>query len=144
MQVPFTLENINKLFGEVKKSLQGDARNAAHYIGRLATNYARETKGYDDQTGNLTNSINYAVGVGGQVENVVNAEQNGDHPVARENSNQFAETVEAEPGKTKLVVYAGMEYGLYVEARGYDVISQSLPKIPELIMEAFENGRKEG
>ena len=84
MQVPFTLENINKLFGEVKKSLQGDARNAAHYIGRLATNYARETKGYDDQTGNLTNSINYAVVADGQVENIVNAEQNGDHPVARE------------------------------------------------------------
>jgi len=135
MNIPLNLNSIQKLVSDLRGRMKGDMVHTAHRIGILATNYARETKGFDDQTGNLRNSINYAVAVDGQVENVVNSNENGEHPVARENSDQFAGELQSGPGNVKLVCYAGMEYGIYVEAKGHDVISQAAARLPELIEE---------
>jgi len=41
-----------------------------------------------------------------------------------------------------MIGYAGMEYGVFVEAKGYDVISQSAAKLPELIEQALGKVRK--
>lgn len=139
MNLPFNLAGIQKLINGVRERVDGDAVKAAHYIGQLATNHARDTGNYKDRTGNLRNSTGYAVAANGQIENVLH---DRGHPAAQKKADEFAESIESDPSHVKMIGYAGMEYGVFVEAKGYDVISQSAAKLPELIEQALGKVRK--
>lgn len=134
MNLPFNLANIQKLVDGVREKVDNDSVKAAHYIGQLATNHSRETGDYKDRTGNLRNSTGYAVAANGQIDNVL---QDRGHPIAQKKSDEFAESIEPEPGHVKMIGYAGMEYGVFVEGRGYNVISQTAALLPNLIEKAL-------
>jgi hypothetical protein len=135
MRAALNAANVKKLLGQIEKRMKTDAVGAAHYLGQSIVNDARESGNYQDHTGNLRNSVNYVVASGNDVDNVVD---DRGHPEAKQESQNFGEAVKGEKNKTKLIIYAGMEYGIFVEARGYDVITQSVAGVPQKMMEAFK------
>lgn len=92
-------------------------------IGQEAVNWARENGSYTDRTGNLRNSIGYAIFKDRKLYI-----SGADSSKARENEKVIVNLVENRiPEKGYgLIVYAGMEYGIYVEAKGYVVLSGSI------------------
>lgn len=89
-------------------------------LGEELVVYARENRTYTDQTGNLTNSIGYAVARGTEIVNYGGQVQQGEGAdAALETAMKMAETL---PNSYSLVVVAGMNYAAYVEAKGYNVI----------------------
>ncbi len=87
-------------------------------IGVEAVNWARENGNYTDRTGNLRNSINYAIFKDSKL-----LQDNGS--LTSEQISAISNEIEKVNGYT-LVIYAGMYYGVYVEARGYVVLSGAL------------------
>jgi len=135
MRKQLSLGSIRDVIEGIKKRIDTDTDGALHYLGQELVNYSRNTETYRDQTGNLRNSIGYAVASDGEIENVLDDKG---HPVAQKKADEFAESIDPEKGRKKLVHYAGMEYGVHVEAKGYDVISQSVSVVPNKMREAFD------
>jgi len=102
-------------------------------IGVEAVNWARENGNYTDRTGNLRNSINYAIFKDGKLYNDFGN-------LTSEQISYITNEIEIVNGYT-LVIYAGMYYGVYVEARGYVVLSGSLQasETSKLLAEALGN-----
>lgn len=106
------------------------------YLGEMCVTHAREIPpqiGFTDQTGNLRSSIGYTVFKNGIA---VHAGYSGTGEGMKAGQ-QLAEKVGAKyKAGISLVVTAGMNYAVYVEAKGRDVLSsaeilakQELPKM---------------
>lgn len=90
------------------------------YLGEELAKYAKEQHNYTDQTGNLTNSIGYAVVAKGKIVNYGGEIQPGE---GAEQGLMVATKMAAElPQSFSLIIVAGMNYAAYVEAKGYNVI----------------------
>jgi len=99
-------------------------------VGESFVNDARNTKTYHDQTGNLRSSIGYIIAKNGEIiqENTQGTSEGQSH--AREIANEVLRQ------NTKgfiLIGVAGMEYAAAVEAKGYDVITGSVPAAKALL-----------
>jgi hypothetical protein len=97
-----------------------------HRVGQEAVNWARQNGSFDDQTGNLRNSIGYSIYKDGQLLDFIL--DDGGHPEAYSKT-VMSQTVWERDVPEKgysLIVFAGMEYGIFVEARGKIVLSGSL------------------
>lgn len=99
--------------------------NILHRIGQESINWARDNGSYKDRTGNLRNSIGYIIFKDGREYDFRGEKQ------ASENKNVVVNLVQDEiPEKGyALVTFAGMEYGIYVEARGYTVLTGAFENI---------------
>lgn len=135
MRKQLSLGSIRDVIEGIKQRIDTDTDGALHYLGQELTNFSRNTGTYHDQTANLRNSIGYAVASNGEIENVLD---DRGHPIAQKKADEFAESINSEKGRKKLVHYAGMEYGVFVEAKGYDVITQSVGVVPRKMREAFK------
>ena len=98
--------------------------------GEKFVNDARSTQTYQDQTGNLRSSIGYIIArdgniiqenIEGKAEGTAQARKIANE-VLRENKKGFI-----------LIGFAGMEYAAAVEAKGYDVITGSIPGVKDLL-----------
>ena len=90
------------------------------YLGEELAKYAKDNHTYTDQTGNLTNSIGYAVVKQGKIVTYGGEIQPGD---GAEEGLKVAQQMAAKlPNSFSLIIVAGMNYAAYVEAKGYDVI----------------------
>lgn len=97
-------------------------------LGEQCITYSKDNKGYKDRTANLKNSISYALyldgelvtSVIGQLPNPDDAKQ-GQHGVQSALEN-FAQQGNVAPSGYTIIVVAGMEYGKYVEDKGYNVL----------------------
>ena len=104
------------------------------YMGEKLAKYAKDSHNYQDQTGNLTNSIGYAV-----VQNKEIVYYGA--KAMLEAAMKYAATL---PNTFSLIIVAGMNYAAYVEAKGYNVIlpaelkaKSELPaEINKLVMKA--------
>lgn len=88
-------------------------------FGEKLVAYAKDTHTYTDRTGNLTNSISYAI--------VRHKEILYYNEVQREEANAAALKVAMKMAESlsdaySLIVVAGMNYAAFVESRGYNVI----------------------
>jgi hypothetical protein len=105
---------------------------ALQYIGETFVNEARSKRTYQDQTGNLRASIGYAIVKNGKTMkfSVSRAATEGKIEAA-----EFVTSKVQEGSRSGiyLIVFAGMEYALYVEAKGYDVLTGSRPSRTEVI-----------
>lgn len=89
-------------------------------MGEELARYAKDQHNYQDQTGNLTNSIGYAVVKQGKILNYGGEIQPGEGAAE---GLKVAEQMAAKlPNSFSLIIVAGMNYAAYVEARGYNVI----------------------
>ena len=90
------------------------------YLGEELAKYAKERHNYQDQTGNLTNSIGYAVVRQGKILTYSGENQPGEGAAeGLKVAQQMAATL---PNSFSLIIVAGMNYAAYVEAKGYNVI----------------------
>ena len=106
---------------------------ALSYIGEDFVNKARSNNTYQDQTGNLRSSIGYVIAKNGKVLRR-NYKQIGDGNKGVTDGLNLADKAAAEhPNGIVLIVTAGMEYGLYVESMGYDVLSGSIPNRSQVL-----------
>ena len=97
---------------DTKKAIIGRAIKAFIYVGEACLKEARLNGNYTDRTGNLRNSIGYAVLFDGEVME----------------ESAFANTKGGQNGKKhldSLIVSTGMSYAAYVEARNYNVLTSS-------------------
>ena len=89
------------------------------HIGNQVVNMVREQHKYQDQTGNLTSSVGYVIVVNGEV--VQESAFEAILPTAKEGSEagrSFAHSLATQyPQGITLIVVAGMNYAVYVEAK---------------------------
>lgn len=105
---------------EFQKRLESATVFLLQFMGEELTKYAREQHNYTDQTGNLTNSIGYAVVRNGKIVNYGGEIKSGD--CAAEGL-KIAQKMAANASSSfSLLIVAGMNYAAYVEAKGYNVI----------------------
>lgn len=100
---------------------------ALAFIGEAFVNEARSKRTYQDQTGNLRSSIGYAIVKNGKAVKFTAK----DSPESGELVSNLVQ--EGQKSGIYLIVFAGMEYALYVEAKGYDVLTGSKPTRREVI-----------
>lgn len=98
--------------------------------GEQFVNDARNIQTYQDQTGNLRSSIGYIIARDGVIiqENIEGKAEG--RAKAKEVTN---EVLRENPKGFILIVVAGMEYAAAVEAKGYDVITGSIPAVKALL-----------
>lgn len=90
------------------------------FLGEDLVKYARDSHNYTDRTGNLTNSMGYAVVRNGDIVFSGGSNQHGE---GAEAALKTAVKMAAKlPNSFSLVIVAGMSYAAYVEAKGYNVI----------------------
>lgn len=105
---------------EFQKRLESATVFLLQYMGEELTKYAREQHNYTDQTGNLTNSIGYAVVRNGKIVNYGGEIKSGDGAAE---GLKIAQKMAANASSSfSLLIVAGMHYAAYVEAKGYNVI----------------------
>lgn len=117
-------ENIVKDFeGELRKRLANDLNTIVYRlkeIGQSAVNSIRQNHDYEDQTGNLTSSVGFAVAVDGDIVQISGFEPI--KPTGEEGSKTgkaYVESLASQfPDGITLIIVAGMNYAAYVERRG--------------------------
>lgn len=89
-------------------------------LGEKLAKYAKDNHNYQDQTGNLTNSIGYAIVRNKELVYYGGSDQPGDGADAMlAAAMAYAETLSND---ISLIIVAGMNYAAYVESKGYNVI----------------------
>lgn len=90
------------------------------YLGESLAKYAKDQHTYTDQTGNLTNSIGYAVVRKGKIVTYGGENQPGEGAAdGLKVATQMAANLQ---NTFSLIIVAGMNYAAYVESKGYNVI----------------------
>lgn len=118
------------------------------YLGEELVKYARDNHNYTDQTGNLTNSIGYAVVRNKEIVYFGGENQPGE---GAQEALKVAMKMAASVGETfSLIIVAGMNYAAYVEAKGYNVIlpaelkaKKDFPEAMNRLMEKARNKANE-
>ena len=96
-------------------------------LGEMCVNHARNvpaSQGFQDQTGNLRSSIGYMVFNDGVAVHIAYEQVKSGSEGAIKGESLARKVGEKSTGIC-LVVTAGMEYALYVESKGRDVISSA-------------------
>lgn len=141
-------EKLLKMKEAIERRLDMELRQ----LGEEAVTHAKEKKGYKDHTANLKNSISYALYKDGELvqQSIGNipepdATKEGQEQV-EDNLVRYAtqDGVVAPKGYT-LIVVAGMNYGVYVQAKGYNVLDLTEKwmhdKMKEILKEVLEDAK---
>ena len=98
-------------------------------LGEAVVTHAKQNKGYKDRTANLKNSISYALFKDGElleqhIGNIPKPDEDagGQAQVADNLSRYATQEGVVKPQGYTLIVVAGMNYGKYVEDKGYNVL----------------------
>ncbi|MGI6572903.1 MAG: hypothetical protein ACOX19_05730 [Fermentimonas sp.] len=122
----FTMLDVDREIDRIVEKSEEFILKKLFTIGEKCVNYARSNHAYLDDTGNLTSSIGYAVYRDGKrigvsaFESILGAKEG--KAAGLDALDRIAEGIGKE---WALVVVAGMKYAVYVEAKGYDVLSSS-------------------
>ena len=102
---------------------------ALSMIGEECINVARDkarANAYITRTGNLASSIGYMIVQDGEVVTERGFEQtNQGAEGVKTGKKAIAEVAKQFPTHSVLIVVAGMNYAIYVERKGYDVLTQA-------------------
>lgn len=129
----FSKADIARMMGEQRQRIELAITMLLKRVGEKFVTDARNTNTYQDQTGNLRSSIGYIILKDGKVlaENFAPTGSRKKYGGKKgEDGTQKAKEVAnmAKVGIGKgwaLICVAGMDYALAVEAKGYDVITNS-------------------
>lgn len=104
--------------------------NTLAYVGETCIQEARDNGRYKDQTGNLRSSIGYAVVYDGitvsEVRQQLFSGAGGDGSRGADEGKKFLDTVKSKHNKgLALILTAGMNYAVYVEAKGLNVLTSA-------------------
>ena len=124
-------KDLDREFIRMKEAYESAALDFLSKEGEEWLAYARVNGPYRDRTGNLRNSIGYIIAQNGQIissvfnGNIQGTEPGGDPGTAHKEGLRYAEQIlrSIGQGKTYLILVAGKEYAVYVEAKkGYWVL----------------------
>ena len=148
IEAQFTKEDVQERFDAFLGQIQEKQINALLYLGEKCVAHARsipKEQGFEDQTGNLRSSIGYAVFVDGVAIHSFYNEVNGGAIGAKAGQELSVKIGERTNGVC-LVVTAGMNYALYVESRGRDVIASAEQlaerELPRMLEKLVDNIKK--
>lgn len=100
---------------------------------------ARDHPGYTDQTGNLRSSIGYAVVVDGRIVRSKVSEQVKGGVEGNKEATAFLSRLASEHNTgICLIVVAGMNYAVYVEGRGMNVLTSAKLLADRLVPQMLE------
>lgn len=123
------IEELQKRLKEKSALVERKLEMELRQVGEEAVTFSKENKGYHDRTANLKNSISYALFKDGElVEQHIgkipkpNEDANGQAQVADNLTRYAAQEGVVKPHGYTLIVVAGMNYGKYVEDKGYNVL----------------------
>ena len=98
-------------------------------LAEEAVTYSKDNKGYQDRTANLKNSISFALYLDGEIVTskigaIPKAEEvvGGQDAVGEALQNYAQKDGVVAPKGYSLIIVAGMNYGKYVEDKGYNVL----------------------
>ena len=98
-------------------------------LAEEAVTYSKDNKGYQDRTANLKNSISFALYLDGEIVTskigaIPKAEEvvGGQDAVGEALQNYTQQDGVVAPKGYSLIIVAGMNYGKYVEDKGYNVL----------------------
>lgn len=119
-------EALQKRLNEKRQHIISYLNMRLMQLAEEAVTYSKENKGYQDRTANLKNSISFALYLDGQlitsaVGKIPKAEGGQEGVSTALNEYAQKEGVVAPKGYS-LVIVAGMNYGKYVEDKGYNVL----------------------
>ena len=128
IEAKFTRSDVKKAYDNFVDGIKRQQINRLQMLGEMCVNHARNVpmeQGFQDQTGNLRSSIGYMVFVDGvAVHSMFEQRKEGAQGVKA--GEALAQRVgERNPQGVCLVVTAGMNYALYVESKGRDVITSA-------------------
>lgn len=102
------------------------AINTLRYVGEACVSEARNNGSYTDQTGNLRSSISYVVVCDGYIVEEAISQKFLEGTIGETEGVKFVRDLASRYNKgIVLIVCAGMNYAMYVEARGYNVLSSA-------------------
>lgn len=120
----FTKDDIQKRFDAFLEEVLKQQIEAFQHLGEMCVAHARSVPkkvGFEDRTGNLRSSIGYAIFVDGMaIHTAYKGRSEG-----IEAGSELAERVGKNTRGICLVVTAGMNYAVYVEAKGRDVLTSA-------------------
>lgn len=108
------------------KRVKQAAIDTLMYVGESCVTEARNNGRYQDQTGNLRSSIGYVVVDNGRIVHQGASQKFMEGTQGETEGIKYARQLALEVSKgIALIVSAGMEYAVYVEARGLNVLSSA-------------------
>lgn len=131
-------EDLKARFEAFAMAIEKEKVELLDEVGEHAVAYARgdHPQNWEDQTGNLRSSLGYAIyqdgnplvesfgGVGALSGGLVTPQSTqGAGAIGQDEGKRLAKAVASSRGGLTLVVTAGMHYALYVEAKGFDVLT---------------------
>lgn len=129
------IDSIMKGIGKAADALVDDIVTTMEMACIEVVRQARMVNTYTDQTGNLRSSIGYAVYKDGmKVGEGYEAHAKGTDGKEGENSARlFTEEIQRNyEGRTCAIIVAGMDYAVYVESKGFDVITGSASNFAQI------------
>lgn len=131
-----------------QKRLEDATLFVLQYLGEELVKYAKDKHNYTDRTGNLTNSIAYAVVREKDIAYWGGPETPNDAEKAALAT--ALKMVKSTPNTFSLIIVAGMNYAAYVEAKGYNVLlpaelkaKTDFPKAMQGLMDKAQQKAKE-
>lgn len=142
MKPSFNRDDINRHCDRFLESVEERQVKLFAHMGEKCVIEAVLSGAYVDQTGNLRASIGYTVFKDGQA--VLSQYQETGEANAATKARQLAENVAKQyPKGILLVVVAGMNYAVYVEAKGYNVLTSAEQKaqqeLPRMLADLTQN-----
>lgn len=152
----FSLKDVEQRFQDYRNAIVKAQINRLMMLGEKCITYARNVppeKGFLNHSGNLRSSMGYMVFVDGVAvhsstfEKVpsVNNPPEGTEYNGSETGKNLCESIGKDTEGVALVCVAGMNYALYVESKGRDVLSgaenlakEELPKMLEQLLSQLE------
>lgn len=150
----FTKEDVKRRFDRFLQVVEKRQIERLQALGEECVTHARlipPERGFTDRTGNLRSSIGYVLFKDGQAihDNFqeVNGPEGGNAATAIGESKALADrVVKRHPKGICLVVTAGMNYAVHVEAKGRDVLTSAehlaMQRLPKMVQEMVENINK--
>ena len=114
--------------------------NTFMYVGESCITEARDNGSYIDQTGNLRSSIGYAVVKDGKIVSLKTVDKVKDGTEGAQKAEAYlSRLAKKQTNGICLIVVAGMNYAVYVESRGKNVLSSAEflaeRMVPQLLMQ---------
>jgi hypothetical protein len=138
IEADFSIDSVRGRFDAFLEVVEDEQIKALQYLGEMCVAHARsipKEQGFQDRTGNLRGSIGYVVFVDGVA---IHSLYKDGASIGAKKGEALAKSVGAQKEGICLVVTAGMNYALYVESRGRDVVTsaellakQELPRMLE-------------
>lgn len=123
------IEELQKRLKEKSALVERKLEMGLSQVGEEAVTFSKENKGYHDRTANLKNSISYALFKDGELieQHIGKIPKPKEDPIGQPQVADNLTRYAAQEGVVKphgytLIVVAGMNYGKYVEDKGYNVL----------------------